>query len=155
MGEYLQSSDTFLKDLMETVAKVQKEIDEIFRDFWTKHYKFYPDSYRYLEPPYDIVDAGDRIIVTVDVPGFKKSEIKIRVTEDTLEVIAEKSSERIADEEKKNYIVRQRVYRKLYKKIELPYKVRPEQAKAKLEDGVLIVSIPKSEARREVEINVE
>lgn len=151
----MQDMDKFLKELVETVARVQKEVDEIFRDFWTKHYKFYPESFRSLEPLYDIEDTGDKIIVYIDVPGFRKNEIKIRVTEDSLEVLAEKSEERASEEDKKNYIVRQRVYRKLYKKILLPSKVRPEQAKAKLEDGILIVSIPKSEAEREVEINVE
>lgn len=151
----MQDTDKFLKEMMEAVARVQKEMNDIFREFWTKHYKLYPESFKSMEPLYDIEDAGDKIIIYMDVPGFRKNEIKIRVTEDSLEVLAEKSEERSSEEKKKQYIVRQRVYSRLYKKILLPSKVRPEQARAKLEDGVLIVSIPKSEAEREVEINVE
>jgi HSP20 family protein len=93
--------------------------------------------------------------VYVDLPGFKKSEIKIRVTEDSLEVFAEKNEERVKEEDSRKYIQRQRLYKNVYKKITLPTKIRPEQARARIEDGVLIVSIPKSGAEKEVEVKVE
>jgi len=144
-----------IEELAETVAKIQREIDQSFKEFWTKNYRYFPDKFSVLEPLYDIEDRGDRIIVYVDAPGFSKNEIKIRVTEDAVEVIAEKSAEKVEEEKSRKYYVKQRLYSKLYKRIPLPCKVRPEHAKARFVDGVVIIEIPKSGAEKEVEINIE
>jgi len=144
-----------ISELAETIARIQREIDQTFKEFWTKNYKYFPERYSVIEPLYDIEDRGDRIVVYMDVPGFSKNEIKIRVTEDAVEVIAEKSQERIEEEKKRKYYVKQRLYQRIYKKIPLPCKVRPEHARARFVDGVVVIEIPKSGAEKEVEINIE
>lgn len=143
------------EELAEAMAKIQKELNETLRNIWAKYSALYPDKLRVYDPLFDIEDRGDSIVVYVDVPGFKRNEIRIRVTEDSLEIIAEKSEEKIREESDRKYLQRQRLYRQIYKKIELPVKVRPEQARARLEEGVLMVMLPKSGAEREVQLNVE
>jgi len=143
------------EELAEAVARLQKELNDALRSVWAKYSSLYPDRLRVYDPLYDIEDRGDSIAVYVDVPGFRKNEIKIRVTEDTLEVIADKSEERVKEENDRKYIQRERLYKSVYKKILLPVKVRPEQARARLEDGVLVVLLPKSGAEREVEVKLE
>ncbi|PLJ77728.1 Hsp20/alpha crystallin family protein [Infirmifilum sp. SLHALR2] len=143
------------EELAEAVARLQKELNDALRSVWAKYSSLYPDRLRVYDPLYDIEDRGDSIAVYVDVPGFRKNEIKIRVTEDTLEVIADKSEERVKEENDRKYIQRERLYKSVYKKISLPVKVRPEQARARLEDGVLVVLLPKSGAEREVEVKLE
>ncbi|ABL77911.1 Hsp20/alpha crystallin family protein [Thermofilum pendens] len=142
-------------ELAEAIARIQKELNDSLREIWAKHFALYPDKLRMLDPLYDIEDRGDSLAVYVDLPGFRKNEIKIRVTEDSLEVFAEKSEERVKDEDSRKYIQRQRLYKQVYKKISLPVKVRPEQARARFEDGVLVVLVPKSGAEKEVEVKVE
>ncbi|MCC6003235.1 MAG: Hsp20/alpha crystallin family protein [Thermofilum sp.] len=148
-------SDTVASELAEAIARIQKELNDTLREIWARHFSLYPEKLRLLDPPYDVEDRGDSLVVYVDLPGFKKSEIKIRVTEDSLEVFAEKNEERVKEEDSRKYIQRQRLYKNVYKKIALPTKIRPEQARARIEDGVLIVSIPKSGAEKEVEVKVE
>lgn len=143
------------EELAEAVARLQKELNDALRSVWAKYSSLYPDKLRVYDPLYDIEDRGDSIAVYVDMPGFRKNEIKIRVTEDTLEVIADKSEERVKEENDRKYIQRERLYKSVYKKILLPVKVRPEQARARLEDGVLVVLLPKSGAEREVEVKLE
>lgn len=143
------------EELAEAMARVQKELNETLRNIWAKYSALYPDKLRIYEPLYDIEDRGDSIAVYLDVPGFKRNEIRIRVTEDSLEVIAEKSEERVKEESERKYVQRQRLYKQIYKKVVLPVKVRPEQARARLEDGVLVVILPKSGAEREVEVKLE
>lgn len=148
-------SSKAIEELAEVVARIQKDINEVLRYFWAKYSTLYPDKLRVYDPLYDVEDRGDAVVVYVDVPGFRKNEIKIRVTEDSLEVIAEKSEERVREESDKKYLQRQRLYRQVYKKITLPVKVRPEQARARMEDGVLVITLPKSGAEREVEVKLE
>ncbi len=151
----MEDWEKLLSELAEMIAKIQRDIDQSFKDFWVRNYKYFPEKFSVIEPLYDIEDRGDRIVIYMDAPGFSKNEIKIRVTEDTVEIIAEKSKERIEEEKNRKYYVKQRLYQRLYKKIQLPCKVRPEQAKARFKDGVVIIEIPKSGAEKEVEINIE
>ncbi|MEM2591894.1 MAG: Hsp20/alpha crystallin family protein, partial [Thermofilaceae archaeon] len=104
------------------------------------------------EPPVDVVDRGDELVVLVDAPGFSKEDIRVKVTETAVEVFAQRTTE-IPIEGR--YIIRQRVRDSIYRKVELPVKVRPELAKAKLENGVLEVRIPKSEVAKEIQVLVE
>ncbi len=152
VGEELED---ITKELLETIARIQREVDAMFKNFWTKYYEKFPVSFRTFEPLVDIEDKGDTIVIYADVPGFKRDEIKIKVTEDTVEINAEKSESHKQEEAGKKYFLRQRVYESFYRRINLPVKVRPEQARARLENGVLIVILPKSEAAREVEVHVE
>lgn len=141
-------------EILSNVAKFQREIESMFREFWSKFFK-YQLPLRVGEPPADIEDRGGELVVYIDLPGFSKDEVKIKVTEDMLEVRAEKSEERKASERSRSYVVRERIYESFYKRISLPAKVRPEQAKARLENGVLEIRLPKSGAAREVEVSLE
>ncbi|RLE60652.1 MAG: hypothetical protein DRJ35_02645 [Thermoprotei archaeon] len=142
------------QEILQSIARFQKEVERTFREFWDKFSK-YTLSLGTFEPLIDIEDRNEELVIYVDLPGFSKNEIKIKVTEDSVEVKAEKSAERKTVEKERKYITRQRFYEGFYKRIVLPVKVRPEQARARLENGVLEIRIPKSEAAREVEVNVE
>ena len=153
--EELELEDV-IKEVYRQMAQLQREMEQRFRDIWSHLSKLsLPITFGFFEPAFDIVDEDDELVLYIDVPGFSRDEIKIRVTEDAIEIRAEKSEERKAEEKERRYIVRQRVYEGLYKRIHLPCKVRPEAARAKLVNGVLEIRIPKSEAKREVEITVE
>ena len=67
--------------------------------------------------------------------------------------MAEKSREGV--EEGRRYILRQRLYSGFRKRIDLPVKVRPEMARAKLVNGVLEIHLPKSAEAKEIELTVE
>ncbi len=142
------------QEILQSIANFQKEMEKTFREFWDRFSK-YTVSLGMFEPLIDIEDRNDELVIYMDLPGFSKNEIKIKVTEDSVEVKAEKSVERKTTDKEKKYFTRQRVYEGFYKRILLPVKVRPEQARAKLENGVLEIHIPKSEAAKEVEVNVE
>ncbi len=145
-----------VKEVYKQIAKLQKEVEQTFRDIWSRLPQLpIPVTFGYFEPAFDIEDQGDEYVIYIDLPGFTRDEVKIRVTEDTVEVRAEKSEERKLADKNRNYIVRQRVYEGFYKKIDLPGKVRPESARARLADGVLEIHLPKSEKKREIEVSVE
>ncbi len=88
----------------------------------------------------DIVDEGKQLRVTMDMPGIKKNEIDVNVTDNAIEVTGEHKEE----EKKKNYLRKERHHVSYYQTIPLSEKVVPGKVKAKLTDGVLDVVLQKS-----------
>jgi HSP20 family protein len=101
----------------------------------------------------DLVDHDDEFVVTVNIPGFTKDEIDVQLTDRTLHVEAEHESE--TTEEKERYLRREREHRRLSRSIRLPEDVDAEDIAAKMNNGVLTITIPKAEhtpAGRKIEI---
>ncbi|MFW9799008.1 MAG: archaeal heat shock protein Hsp20 [Candidatus Thorarchaeota archaeon] len=88
-----------------------------------------PDGARMLpqlEPLVDIIEENDEIIVVAELPGVEKDELKVRVKGQTLTIDVENPE--------KPY----------HKELELPTKVRKEEAKSSMRNGVLEVRLKKA-----------
>ncbi|MFC7134750.1 MULTISPECIES: Hsp20/alpha crystallin family protein [Salinibaculum] len=104
----------------------------------------------------DLIDGDDAYTVEVDVPGFSRDEIDVRVTDDTLTIEAEHEHE--AETESERYLRRERQHRSMRRSILLPDPVDADAVAATMSDGVLTVTIPKEEVTEEgnhVDIEVE
>jgi HSP20 family protein len=88
----------------------------------------------------DIIDEGSQFRVKMNTPGIQKNEIKLNVTENSIEVTGEHKEE----EKKKNYLRKERHSVSYYQTIPLSEKIIPGKVKAKLTDGVLDITLPKS-----------
>ena len=89
----------------------------------------------------DIVDEGNRFVLNVDMPGVKKDEIKLNVTDNSVEISAEHKEE--AEEKKKNYVRKERKEIAYHRTLPLPEKVISSKADARLNNGILRIEIPK------------
>lgn len=90
----------------------------------------------------DIVDEGDKFHINVDLPGVKKDEVKLHVTDNSIEISAEHKEQE--EEKKKNYIRKERKEIAYHRTLSLPEKVVSSKATAKLNDGILTIEIPKT-----------
>lgn len=105
-------------------------------------------------PKVDVFEKDNRLVTKVDLPGLKKEDVKVEVTDGHLAISGERKRE---TEEKKDQFYRyEREYGTFYRTIPLPEGVKLEDIKATFADGVLQVSVPlpvRPEAKiREVEI---
>ncbi|MBP1912700.1 Hsp20/alpha crystallin family protein [Thermococcus stetteri] len=136
-------------DPFDIMREIQEEIDAIFRDFMRG-----PRLWSYREPggrievsetwrePFaDIFDRGDRFVITVELPGVRKEDIKLRVTEDTVYIEAQVRREKELEQE--GAIRIERYYTGYRRVIRLPEEVIPEKAKARYNNGVLEIELPK------------
>ena len=89
----------------------------------------------------DVHETEEEIVVTMDMPGVDKKDIDITVLDDELHVVAERKSE--AEVAEKNYHRRERTYKKFERRILLPAGVKMDEAKARLAEGVLEITLPK------------
>ncbi len=87
-------------------------------------------SEEYREPLVDVMETDDKVSVTAEVPGVKKEDIDLEVTENTLTIKVDTKD------------------RKYYKEVELPCEVDPNSAKATYQNGVLDVELKKAKPKK-------
>lgn len=104
-------------------------------------------------PYVDVLDRDKEIVVTADMPGVDKNDIRINVKNDTLEISAEKKMEKETKEE--GYIRRERGYDRFYRSIRLPSGVDESKADAKFNNGVLEITLPKTGTAKSKYIQVK
>lgn len=93
----------------------------------------------------DVQEKENEYIVEAEVPGYKKEEISVDLVDETLTISAEKEEK--IDEEKKNYIHKERKYESASRSIYLR-DAAEEGVKAKLQDGMLMITIPKEKKEK-------
>jgi HSP20 family protein len=100
-----------------------------------------PSAWR---PLTDIHETKDAYVFKVDLPGFKKEDINVEFTGDTLIMRGERKQE---EEETKNENCHrlERSYGVFERSFTIPKNVDPKKIEAELKDGILQLSIPKVE----------
>ena len=126
--------------LVKHVAKeFFKEIDDKSREF-----------FEFVLPPIDLHEENDNLVVTVDIPGFNKNDIKVSMNGNVLSINAEKK-----DNKNGRTIMKQRP-RVIDKKMRLPITVEEGEEKvnsAKYVDGVLTIEIPITKKGKEISLD--
>lgn len=90
----------------------------------------------------DVVDFGDVYEVRLELPGFRKDDVELTLSEDTLRVHAEGET----DEDEGRYVRRERHRGAVDRAVTLPEAVEEDSADATLADGLLTVTLTKQAA---------
>ena len=106
-----------------------------------------------LAPLVDIKDEGSEIIVTTDLPGVGKGDVDIDVSDNMLTLSAKRSAN--TEEKEEGYLCRERTYSSFSRAVTLPDTVTTDGATAKLENGVLTVTLPKMQIEEKKKILIE
>lgn len=106
-----------------------KELDNRSREF-----------YEFVMPAIDMVEDGGDLVVAIDLPGFAKKDINLRITGNVLSI----SAKRDQDETLGTVYYRHRPV-KIEKKVLLPIAVKEEDkvvGKATYDNGVMTIKVP-------------
>jgi len=125
---------------------VDRVFDNFRRDFESA-FASYPTIASQIMPQLsstscDLADEGNRYVVKVDLPGVKKKDVELNITENSIEICAEHKDE--SEEKKKNFLRKERSEVSYYRTLPLPEKILASKAKAKLTDGTLNITLPKA-----------
>ncbi len=93
------------------------------------------------EPHMDMVDSGDELAFSLEMPGVKKEDIDLSLTESMLRISAKREQE--VEESKGAYLHRERTYKGYHRAVPLPTEVDADGAEATFKNGVLDVRLPK------------
>lgn len=94
----------------------------------------------------DLIETGDALVVKASVPGVKPEDVDITVQNNVLTIQGETREEREAAEGR--YHRRERRYGSFRRSVALPVDVNADAADARFEDGVLTITLPKTEQAR-------
>ena len=121
---------------------------EMIREIGNKSREFY----EFVLPPVDMYMEGNNIVISIDIPGFKKEDIKLSIRRNILSINAEKKE----NSHLKDEIICNQRPNIIDKKIRLPLRIKEGEEKvdsAKYVDGVLTIKIPVDAGGKKISID--
>jgi len=97
---------------------------------------------RLLMPTMDVLHRGDDMVVRMELPGIRESEVDLAVTDDVLTISGERTEEHVT--EKDDYVLKESTFGRFERRVALPAGIDPETIHAQYTDGVLEVIVPKA-----------
>ena len=96
----------------------------------------------------DVRETEDSYVLDIDLPGFKKDELQVELENGYLTIRAEKGLDRDETDKKGRYIRQERYAGAMSRSFYVGEDVKQEDVKAKYEDGILRLSVPKKAAEQ-------
>ena len=142
-------------DPFEDVRKIHKEMESAFGNLYGRNLELGDGKGKCPArmAVSGVKETDTEVIATFEIPGAKKEDVELNVTEDSIEVKATQKHEK-ENKCKESYGYAS-VSRSFYKKVTLGTEVKAEQAAAECKDGVLTVTIPKADIKpktRKIEV---
>jgi HSP20 family protein len=96
-----------------------------------------------LAPQMDVSETDRDVRIQAELPGVSENDIEVALDDDVLTIRAEKKQER--KEEREGVHFSERSFGTFQRSLRLPFQVDPDQVQASFENGVLRVSVPKTQ----------
>jgi HSP20 family protein len=91
-------------------------------------------------PQIEVFEKDHRLVTRIDLPGMKKEDVKVEVTDGQLAISGERKRE--SEEKGEHFYRSEREYGSFYRSVPLPEGAKVDDVKATFSDGVLEVSVP-------------
>lgn len=145
-------------DPFQEMAIFREQMDRIFNDTFSRFRRspgFAVKDDSTFSPRMDIGQGKDSYTIKMDIPGVEKSDIKVKL-KGRLLTISGKREEIVEDDQNNQQFQTERRFGAFERVFSLPGPVKPDQVKADYKNGVLTLTIPKSEPKQdefEVKVN--
>jgi HSP20 family protein len=100
----------------------------------------------FVQAHMDVSETENEVRICAELPGVSQDNVDVTLDDDVLTIRGEKKLER--KDEKENYHFVERSYGTFQRSLRLPFAVEPEQVKAEFNNGVLTVTVPKTQAQQ-------
>ncbi len=102
----------------------------------------------------DMYEEDDNLVINLKAPGFKEDEVDITIESGTV-TITGKAEKRKEEEDKDRKYFRREIQAKSFtRRVDLPFAVDAKEAEADFEDGVLRLTLPKSEEAKPKSVKI-
>ena len=106
-----------------------------------------------LIPSLDLYETGDAVQIRIDIPGMKAEEIDIQLNQGVLTVAGHRNEEKV--EEGRTFHRLERRTGEFFRSLKLPAAVKEEAVDARYQDGILTITLQKTEAAKSHKIKVK
>jgi HSP20 family protein len=131
------------RDAFGLLRQMTSELDRVFDDWpsfrWPSFERASAEPMVW-SPRIDVFERDNRLVTKVDLPGVKKEDVSVEVTDGHLALSGERKRE--TEEKKDNFYRTEREYGSFYRAVPLPEGFKVDEVKASFADGVLEVSVP-------------
>ena len=135
------------------LERMRREMDRLWDSFFEERPQRKIEELGEWGPSLDLSETKNGLIVKADVPGIDPKDIDISLNKDVLTIRGEKKRE--TEEKEENYHFIERSYGAFARSIRLPRDVQTDKINASYKDGVLRVTLPKSEEAKKKEIRIK
>lgn len=136
------------------IDRLQREMNRAFDDFFRGDLF---DTSSFLShtwsPAIDVSETNDTYVIHAELPGVKKDEVKITMHDNLITIRGEKKNE--VEKKAENYHRIERSYGTFERSFSLPGTVKSDSIEAKYDDGVLTITLPKTEDAKEKVVDVK
>jgi len=131
------------RDPFAALRQMTSELDRMFDDWpmpWRSFRQLGTQESVAWAPKIDVFERDNRLVTRVDLPGMKKEDVSVEVTDGSLVLRGERKRE---SEEKKDHLYRSECeYGQFLRTVPLPEGTSHDDVKATFANGVLEVSVP-------------
>ena len=134
------------------LTTLRDEMDKL----WGRFFEDWPGAKHFpgeWAPSLDVSETKQNLVVKGEVPGMDPKDIEISYADGVLTIKGEKKQEQ--EEKDENYHVVERRYGSFSRSIRLPHEIQSDKIKASYKNGVLKISLPKSEEAKKKEIKIK
>lgn len=141
-------------DPFREVLSLRDAMDRLFEESFVRPFRTWPWSIDGgVSVPMDMYETDENLIITAVVPGLKPEDVDISISGNTLTI---KGEFRAEEEGKRgNVHFQERRYGKFQRSVTLPSTVDTEKVEAAFENGILKVTLPKTEEAKPKHIPVK
>jgi len=154
--EEFEEFTTPMQDFFDLVARRPWELLGTSPRFLTREFenwfKTEPELFRPVH--LKLFETNEAVIARAEVPGFTEKELDINVEPWRL-IITGKKEFKDEKEKKEGVPVYKEKRNQIYRSVNLPVEIRPEEVKALLKNGVLELTMPKVEVVKKVHVDVK
>jgi HSP20 family protein len=132
--------------------RMRRDMDRLWESFFQRGVRRSDAESEWL-PSLDMAETKNEIVVKAEVPGMDPKEIGISLSDGLITIKGEKKQER--EEKEKDYHLVERSYGTFTRSIRLPKEVQSDKINASYKNGVLTVTLPKSEEAKKKEVKIK
>lgn len=130
------------------------DLQRLFEELWNDRLEGVPSSLGNVwSPAVDIEETDEAYVLRAEIPGLRKEDVKVSLADNVLTVSGEKKIEE--KHEGRKYHRVERSYGAFQRSFTLGVPVQGNKIKAAFKDGVLEVTLPKSEEAKPREIDIQ
>lgn len=132
-----------------SIASLKRDVDRLWDRFFGEGLSMAYWAREWV-PSLDVTECKDKFVIKSEIAGVDPKQVNISVQGDVLTIKGEKKEEKEEkDEEEERYHLMERSYGSFSRSIQLPMEIEESKIKANYKNGVLKITLPKSEKSKE------
>lgn len=128
------------------------DVDRWYENFFNSDYRL-NDGISAIRPVVNVEETENEFLISAELPGMEKKDIEISIEDGVLSIDGEKKYDK--ESKDKNYHRVERSYGKFHRCFKLPNGIDREKIDASYKNGVLNLSLPKSEEAKPKQIEIK